>query len=252
MDKTDALPVVFAGPTISKEDVDSILPAICLPPAAQGDVIKAVLQFDPSVILIIDGTFQNEPAIRHKEILWALDRGIAVCGAASMGALRAAELWKFGMRGFGLIYRWYRRFALLPDDAVAVLHAPSDLGSVALSHALVDILQTIKFAHRRGAIANDIAAMLCKSARQLNFRERTLERVAAAVSADIPEIDVENLTGTLLNSWTAQKAKDARVALHALRSHAISDLRGNNRVPPFVLTTAFRRDLEHSGFRMGN
>ena len=28
------------------------------------------------------------------------------------------------MIGVGLIFRWYRRFALLPDDAVAVLYGP--------------------------------------------------------------------------------------------------------------------------------
>ena len=252
MMSADAPIIVFTGPTIGKEEVEAVLPAICLPPAAQGDVIGAVLRFNPAVILIIDGTFQNEPAVRHKEILWALDRGVAVCGAASMGALRAAELWKYGMRGFGQIYRWYRRYPLLPDDAVAVLHAPADLGSAALTHALVDIIQTVKSACRNGAIASDIAPTLCKSARRLNFRERTLEGVVAAACAKNPEIDKEELTGALLNSWTAQKAKDAKVALHALRNQAISDLIGNNPVPPFVMTTAFRRDLEHSGFNLGS
>ena len=46
----------------------------------------------PPPILIIDGVFQSEPAVRHKEILWALSLGVPVVGAASMGALRAAEL----------------------------------------------------------------------------------------------------------------------------------------------------------------
>ena len=47
----------------------------------------------PRQSLIIDGSFQSQPAVRHKEILWALSRGIPVIGAASMGALRAAELY---------------------------------------------------------------------------------------------------------------------------------------------------------------
>ena len=43
----------------------------------------------------------------HKEILFALSEGIDVYGAASMGALRAAELDAFGMRGIGDVYSAY-------------------------------------------------------------------------------------------------------------------------------------------------
>ena len=70
-------------------EVAEVADAIWLPPAVQGSIVAAVQQFDPSVMLIIDGGFQSEPAVRHKEILWALSRGIPVIGAASMGALRA-------------------------------------------------------------------------------------------------------------------------------------------------------------------
>ena len=42
------------------------------------------------------GAFASVPAVRHKEILWALSEGIPVIGAASIGALRAAELTAFG------------------------------------------------------------------------------------------------------------------------------------------------------------
>ena len=38
-------------------------------------------------IAIIDGYFERMAAVWHKEILVALERGIAVWGAASMGAL---------------------------------------------------------------------------------------------------------------------------------------------------------------------
>jgi hypothetical protein len=45
--------------------------------------------------------FDSTPAVLHKEILWAMDRGVGVSGAASMGALRAAELHWYGMVGVG-------------------------------------------------------------------------------------------------------------------------------------------------------
>ncbi len=84
-------PLVFLGPTLAVEEAEQILPATFLPPAAQGAFIAA-LEHRPSAILLIDGVFQGEPAVRHKEILWTMSRGVPVFGAASMGALRAAEL----------------------------------------------------------------------------------------------------------------------------------------------------------------
>ena len=56
----------------------------------------------PVAIGLIDGYFERVPSVSHKEILWAMSQGIVVIGAASMGALRAAELAPFGMLGVGL------------------------------------------------------------------------------------------------------------------------------------------------------
>ena len=78
-------------------------------------------------------------AVWHKEILLALERGIEVWGAASMGALRAAELAPFGMRGVGAIYRAFARGALVADDEVAVAHLPAAQGYRAVSDALVNL-----------------------------------------------------------------------------------------------------------------
>ena len=165
--------VVFLGPTLSPAEARDVLDAVYLPPAAQGSIVRAVQRFDPVAILIIDGSFQGEPAVRHKEILWALSRGTPVVGAASMGALRAAELFPH-MRGVGLIYRWYRRFAFAPDDAVAVLYGPPEVNSAALTLALVDLLMTFRAAERRGLISHDFRQRLDAAARRLNFRERTM------------------------------------------------------------------------------
>ncbi len=67
--------LVFTGPTLSQAEALQIVDAICLPPAVQGSIVAAVQRFDPGSILVIDGGFQSEPAVRHKEILWALSRG---------------------------------------------------------------------------------------------------------------------------------------------------------------------------------
>jgi len=155
-----AKPVVFLGPTLRAAEAASILDATYLPPAAQGDVVRAVQRYGPSCIVIIDGAFQSVPAVRHREILWALHKGIPVVGAASMGALRAAELDRHGMVGVGEIYRWYRRFAFAPDDWVAVLHEPVEFGSQPLTIAHVDLRKTVRKARRNGLIDESLRRRL--------------------------------------------------------------------------------------------
>ena len=90
--------VVFLGPTLSHDDARDVLDAEYRPPAAHGDVLRAALR-RPRAIGLVDGVFERVPAVWHKEILFALSEGVHVYGAASMGALRAAELDAFGMRG---------------------------------------------------------------------------------------------------------------------------------------------------------
>ena len=116
--------LVFLGPTLLLSEAQATLDATYLRPAGQGDVLLAAHAFRPRAMIIIDGEFEHRPAVRHKEILWAMVQGIVMIGAASMGALRAAELHDFGMIGIGTVYRWYRRFGLAPDDAVAVQSGP--------------------------------------------------------------------------------------------------------------------------------
>src|SRR5262245_60226636 len=119
---TVMLPIVFLGPTLSREEAERELPALYLPPAEQGDVYRAAVE-KPPAILIIDGRFDQVPAVAHKEILWAMSEGIHVFGVSSMGALRAAELHPFGMEGVGAVFEAYRDGALVADDEVAVAHA---------------------------------------------------------------------------------------------------------------------------------
>src|SRR5215471_16759549 len=96
---------LFVGPTLARTELGALCEFICLPPAAQGDVYH-LARSRPRAIGIIDGYFDGMPAVWHKEILWALTQGIHVFGSASMGALRAAELHEFGMRGIGRIFEW--------------------------------------------------------------------------------------------------------------------------------------------------
>jgi hypothetical protein len=234
--------LVFVGPTLCHDEARETLDAIYLPPATQGSILSAVQRFDPTVILIIDGGFQAEPAVRHKEILWALSLGIPVIGAASMGALRSAELFPY-MHGVGLIYRWYRRFAFAPDDAVAVLHGPAALNFTPLTHALIDLRMTVRSAHRRRLISTDIRERLEANAQRLNFRDRTLDRMVSDALLHEDEPTVQTCREILTSAFLQQKKQDALEALRLLR---IDDFPPPLDLSHLKLTAAFVRDVEEA------
>ncbi len=155
-----------------------MLDAEYLPPVRQGDVYRLVRDRRPAVIGIIDGYFHQVPSVWHKEILWALDQGVHVAGAASMGALRAAELHVFGMRGVGRIFEAFRDGVLDADDEVAVVHAPAELGFMPVSEALVDIRATVDAAVAAGVLRPADGSALIGRARALFYAERSWDALA--------------------------------------------------------------------------
>jgi hypothetical protein len=115
--------IVFAGPSIDKEFIQSkLLHARVLPPVAQGQIAEIISHEDVQTILLIDGLFYQSLSVLHKEIVLALQQGVNIVGCSSMGALRAAELHRYGMVGVGKVFKYYRDNFITGDDEVAVLH----------------------------------------------------------------------------------------------------------------------------------
>jgi hypothetical protein len=97
--------VAFLGPSLPAAEALRIVPEVDIwPPICQGDLTTVVERLRPRAVLIVDGAFSQSLSVWHKEILHALHLGIRVVGASSTGALRAAELDRFGMEGVGEIY----------------------------------------------------------------------------------------------------------------------------------------------------
>ncbi|MDI1289750.1 MAG: TfuA-like protein, partial [bacterium] len=177
--------VVFLGPTMPVEDARAILPdATFLPPAQQGDVISAILRFEPTAVALIDGGFLHSLAVWHKEILWALDQNIAVLGASSMGALRAAECHDFGMVGVGRIYEHYLNGTLVADDEVAIVHADAAHGWRPTSEALVNVRATVASAVSANVLTPAVAESIIAAGKSLYFPDRTWASILSAVDTD--------------------------------------------------------------------
>ncbi len=208
---------VFTGPTISPTEAAGELDAVYLPPAAEGDVYRVTLQ-RPQAIGIVDGYFQSVPTVRHKEILWAMSRGIHVFGSASIGALRAAELAAFGMEGIGTIFEFYRDGVLEDDDEVAIAHGPAEAGFLAGSEAMVNIRQTLRKAELLGVISTEVRAALEKTGKELFYPDRNYPGLLRCASEHgLPEADLTRFRHWLPEGLVNQKREDALTMLRLMR-----------------------------------
>ncbi|MGV3722111.1 MAG: TfuA-like protein, partial [Actinomycetota bacterium] len=202
--------VVFLGPTLPVAEAEALLPATYLPPVQQGSVYEAA-QSRPRAIAIIDGYFGWVPSVWHKEILWALDQGIAVYGASSMGALRAAELHQFGMVGHGAIFQDYLEGRLHDDDEVAIVHADEQERFRPLSAAMVNIRYTLAKAESLGLISAASEAALIHYFKGRFFADRRLQGLRAQLGplSLIPDEELEGLAGWLPGNYRDVKQEDA-------------------------------------------
>ena len=168
---------VFAGPSLP--GWEAAPPFRRFPPAAACDMLR-LIDGDACTVVLIDGLFDAHRAVWHKEVLQVMAAGFRVIGAASMGALRAAELAPFGMIGAGVIARAYRNGHITGDEEVAVIHAPEALGSRPLSLAQVDARHVIARAARAGILPVAAARQLRALSSAIFYRDRTWDMVLAA------------------------------------------------------------------------
>ncbi|HWU36594.1 MAG TPA: TfuA-like protein, partial [Candidatus Acidoferrum sp.] len=222
---------MFIGPTLSPEDAAATLDAIYLPPVQQGDVYRATMRHHPRAIGIIDGYFEHVPSVWHKEILWAMAEGTHVFGSASMGALRAAELAAFGMRGVGKIFEAYRTGVFEPyedevfedEDEVAIVHAPGGATYREASEAMVNIRSTLTAAANAGVISLDTRNRLVRIAKQLFYPERSWSALLHEGGSACPESEIEAMREWLPRGHINQKRDDALAMLVAMREFLAAD-----------------------------
>lgn len=234
--------IVFVGPTLPADEAGRLLPGAQIrPPVAVGEVYGLLRRRGGAGIrrlAIIDGYFERMAAVWHKELLLALEKGIEVWGASSMGALRAAELAPFGMRGVGEVFEAFRTGELVADDEVAVAHLPAEAGYRAVSDALVNLRFGIRAAP---GLTARVRARLVELARARFYRERSwaqllldgradglpagqLARLAAWDKPDVKRADARTLLATLRR---ARPRKPPRIRVP--RTWALRQLRAPER-----------------------
>ena len=124
--------LIYLGPSLPRIKAQEIffdaghdIAVFFRPPARQADIVTDLMTYHPTRLFLIDGVFRENLSVWQKELVYALQfPGLkAIYGAASMGALRAAELDYLGMTGVGKIYEWYRDGVTEDESEVAVSYA---------------------------------------------------------------------------------------------------------------------------------
>lgn len=184
--------IIYTGLSISFEEAKNILDAEYYPPIKRGDIDNLLSKRDDiDVIGIIDGVFHQSPAVAHKEILQALQKGITVVGGSSMGALRACELYPYGMIGIGRIFNDYKEGIIDSDDDVSVAFNPENLEQ--LSEPWINIKYNLDNAYNDNIISQGKKEELLKIAKDTYYPKRSFEYIIKKSS-----LSPENIT-TLIN-----------------------------------------------------
>ena len=209
---------VFVGPTLAVADARAELEAVYLPPVSAGDVYRLWRQ-RPRAVGIIDGYFEHEPAVWHKEIMWIMERGVHVFGSAGLGALRAAELEIFGMHGTGWVYQAFRDGTLDQDDEVAVACGSVAEGYRPRSEAMVNIRRTLCAAQAEKIISAATRDRLTAAAKAHFYVHRHWPDLLAAGPAQLVEPrEIAALRAWLRDRRVDQMAEDALDMLREMRS----------------------------------
>jgi hypothetical protein len=210
-------PVIFLGPSLSREKARKILDADYRLPAKKGDLLQLILK-EVDIVGLVDGYFlQDYPPTPIEVYNLVRKRNVKVFGSSSLGALRAVELGKYGMIGIGKIFRLFRDGILESDDEVAVTF--TDYTNYK-SEALIDIRYNLFLAKKYKIIDNETGRSILKISKQTYFPYRTYEDILDKCKLKYPEINsqVESFRDYVLNNKKSLKEIDAVRLLKHIKS----------------------------------
>ncbi|MBZ9569997.1 TfuA-related McrA-glycine thioamidation protein [Methanobrevibacter sp. TMH8] len=204
--------IIFTGPSLSVEEASKILNADYRKPVKRGDILTAIND-SPDIIGIIDGVFHQNPAVGHKEILEAMNKGIIVVGGSSMGALRASELNDLGMIGIGYVYNEYANGNIESDDDVAITF--DSFTGEPVSEALVNIDYNLNKAIEKDIITSDEKNEIISIAKSIYYPNRTYHNILNKSNLD--ENKKKELTDFIVKSVDIKK-QDAIAVLEYIKN----------------------------------
>jgi hypothetical protein len=213
-------PIVYLGPTLNREEASKILDADYRDPAKKGDFLRLSLTSDEKKYVgFIDGVFLHDYPPSPIEVYHlATRKNIELIGASSLGALRAVELEKFGMKGIGKIFQLFKNGILNADDEVAVTFVRDK--NILQSEALIDIRFNLFLAYKKGIITKQTKKRFVKIAKNIYFPFRNYDDIIRLTQEQFPSIhdELENFRDYIVKNRDSLKARDAIKLLKYLKT----------------------------------
>jgi hypothetical protein len=204
---------LFAGASLPPLDGETAARFVRYPPARRGDLDRLRKTEKPATVLLIDGLFSQTLAVSPAECRQLVEAGWIVVGAASIGALRASDLWPIGMIGVGEVYELYRMGVLRSDDEVASALHPDD--NRELTAPLVQVRAVLAQLRREGLLEDDGLSACLQAAREIHFLERSWTACLALWERNI--VSAEAVTRASVLAKDPIHHPKIRDAQHAVR-----------------------------------
>jgi len=167
--------LIFCGPTISEPEVLARLEnAVVLPPPVQGDILAALGKYKPQAIGLIDAGFPRSAWV--SELHYALRSGVSIYGAGVQGALRAAELCDYGMKGYGQAFLRVQA-GNIGDDALLCHYTQNGAVYTRHTESLLTIEATLTAAHEDGILSMTTLEKLNERVLHLHWQERSWKNI---------------------------------------------------------------------------
>lgn len=213
-------PIIFVGPSLTHQKARKIFDADYRTPAKKGDLLMlsssafSVSDGEDSAINfvgLIDGLFLQDYPPTPIEVYQLLsNKNIKVVGGASIGALRAVELEKFGMVGIGKVFELYKNGTTDADDEVAVTFQLGHEGGIQ-SEAMIDIRYNLFLACKRKIISEHTKRILSKIAKSTYFPFRNYSNIIEQTKVNFPDLSYElnSLSSYIEDNRASLKEHDA-------------------------------------------
>jgi TfuA protein len=188
-------PIIFIGPSLNHDKARKIFQADYRAPAKKGDLMMLLTSYGNSIeepnstnfVGLVDGLFLQDYPPTPIEVYQLLsNKNFHVVGGASIGALRAIELEKFGMVGIGKIFELFRNGTTDADDEVAVTFHQG-AGECIQSEAMVDIRFNLFVACRKKIITERVKRIIARTAKSTYFPHRNYTDIVEQARSRFPE-----------------------------------------------------------------
>jgi hypothetical protein len=193
-------PIIFIGPSLSHQKARKIFDADYRAPAKKGDLLIlsastfAAPEDEPNSIKfigLIDGLFLQDYPPTPIEVYQLLsNKKFHVVGGASIGALRAMELEKFGMVGIGKVFELFKNGTTDADDEVAVTFHLGH-GQTIQSEAMVDVRFNLFVACYKKIITERGKRLMAKTAKSIYFPYRNYPNIVEQTRTRFPALSSE-------------------------------------------------------------